>query len=94
MAECRRQHGLSPLAVIQRVQAAGALLNAALEVADADLAVGLPAGPVWYRAVVSAPLAPEPFRLVPGLPEAEIVLLEPVSAPSRPAPRRACPFGR
>ncbi len=90
LAQCRRKHGLSPLAVIQQVQAAGALLNAALEVADADLAVGLPAGPVWYRAVVSAPLAPGPFRLALGLPEADIVLLEPASAPE-PTARPAAP---
>jgi two-component system, chemotaxis family, sensor kinase CheA len=90
LAECRRKHGLGPLAVIQRVQAAGALLNAALEVADADLAVGLPAGPVWYRAVVSAPLALGPFRLALDLSEADIVLLEPASAPE-PYPRPAAP---
>ena len=82
LAECRRRRGLAPLAVIQRVQAAGALLNARLDVADADLDAGLPAGPVWYRAVVSRTLAPEPFRRALGLPEAEVVLLEPATEPA------------
>ncbi|HVS36501.1 MAG TPA: chemotaxis protein CheW [Gemmataceae bacterium] len=86
LAEQRRRHGLTPLAVIQRVQRAGALLDAGIDVADADLAAGLPAVPVWYRAVVSAALALEPFRLTLDLPGAEVVLLESAPAPAPPPP--------
>ncbi len=84
LAEFRRRYGLSPLAVIRRVQAAGVLLDARLDVAGADLAAGPPAGPVWYHAVVSSALAPNAFRLAVDLPEAEVVVLE--STPE-PAPR-------
>ncbi len=90
LAECQRGHGLGPLAVIQRIQSAGALLNAALDVDDADLTAPLSTGPVWYRAVVSASLSPEPFARALDLSGAEIVLLE--SAP-RAAPRSGCTSG-
>ena len=95
LAECRRRHGLSPLTVIRRVQAAGAVLNAGLDLGGAELADGLPTGPVWYQAVVSASLPPEPFAQALGLPEAQVVLLEsapePAAAPAAEpvAPPRA-----
>ncbi len=88
LAKCQRGHGLGPLAVIQRIQSAGALLNAALDVDDADLTAPLSTGPVWYRAVVSASLPPEPFARALDLSGAEIVLLE--SAPA-PHPAAAVP---
>ena len=88
LAECKRKHGLAPLAVIRRVQAVGALLNAGVDAGDADLAAGLPAGQVWYQAVVSATLPPPPFSAALDVPGAEIVLLEPASAPPPPPPTR------
>jgi two-component system chemotaxis sensor kinase CheA len=85
LAEHHQRHGLSPLAVIQRVQTAGALLNATLDAGDADLDAGLPTGPVRYRAIISADLAPDAFQRALDLPEAEVVLLEPAREPPRPA---------
>ena len=88
LAECKRKHGLAPLAVIRRVQAVGALLNAGVDAGDADLAAGLPANQVWYQAVVSATLPPQRFSAALDVPGAEIVLLEPASVPPPPPPTR------
>jgi two-component system chemotaxis sensor kinase CheA len=85
LLECQR-HGRTPLAVLRRLQEVGTLLDGCLDVAGADLESGLSAGSVTYRAVVSAPLAPDDFNRALHLPGARVVSLESPPAGVRPTP--------
>jgi two-component system chemotaxis sensor kinase CheA len=79
--------GLGPLAVLRRLQEVGSLLDGCLDVTGTDLEAGLPAGPVTYRAVVSATLAPDDFARALDLPGARVMSLESPPAPAtRPPP--------
>jgi two-component system chemotaxis sensor kinase CheA len=79
LADCQRRQGFSPAEVLRRLQGAGEVLDGRLEVPDFDLERPLPAGPVWYHAIVSAALPPDRLRRDLGLDGARIVVL---SAPS------------
>jgi two-component system chemotaxis sensor kinase CheA len=90
LAECHRRQGQAPVAVVRRLQEAGTILDARLDVPGGDLFIGLPAGPVWFDAVVAAALLPERFRTALGLAGAEVVVIESpaavVSQPPAPVP--------
>ncbi len=90
LVEAHRQ-GQPPVAVVRRVQEAGTILDARIEVANADLFVALPTGPIWYEAVVSAALRPDRFRDALALPAAEVVVVEAPTAAAPPAPVAAPP---
>jgi two-component system chemotaxis sensor kinase CheA len=93
LAECHRRHGQPPVAVVRRVQEAGTLLDARIDVPGGDINASLPAGPIWLAAVVSAAAPPDRFREALGLPAAEVVVVEApapvVSQPLVPAPAPA-----
>jgi two-component system chemotaxis sensor kinase CheA len=89
LAACFHQQGRGPAVVLRRIEQAGTLLNAALDVPAGNLEDGLPTGPLVYRALVSSPAPPHEFARALGLAAAEITVLEPAAAPARDAPAPA-----
>jgi two-component system chemotaxis sensor kinase CheA len=74
---CQRERGIEPIEVIQRLQAAGALLDARLEVPDFDLETGLPSAGICYQALLSSVRTLEELQRTLDLPGLRILLLEP-----------------
>jgi two-component system, chemotaxis family, sensor kinase CheA len=85
LAECDRG-GWRPLRLLQRLQEIGAILDARLDLPDARLDAGLPAGPLRYQALFSSGLAPDRVTQALGVAGVHLVLLEPVERPAPPPP--------
>ncbi len=94
--ECERNHGIEPLEVARRLEQAGTVLDARMELSGPALRDGLPTPPLWYWTIVSSALRPEPFAHQLDIPCAAIVRLEsvansPRAARAEPAPAAARP---
>jgi two-component system chemotaxis sensor kinase CheA len=89
-SQCERQLALTPLAVAQRLERAGRLLDSRMQIAGPVLADGLPRPPFWCLAVVSSPDVLDTFVKELDIPCAMIVQLSQKSAPAEaPNPRPA-----
>jgi two-component system, chemotaxis family, sensor kinase CheA len=73
---CERQQGFGPSEVLQRVQAAGTILNARLDVPEASLDADLSSGEIIYQAIVSSKLPLDEFAGALGLAGARIDVLD------------------
>jgi two-component system chemotaxis sensor kinase CheA len=83
LTACQHQ-GWSPLAVLRRLQEVGAILDARLDVPDADLEAELPSAGIVYQAVVSAALPADAFARALGLPGLRVFPLEQAEAVREP----------
>jgi two-component system chemotaxis sensor kinase CheA len=83
---CEREQGLGPGEVLRRLQEAGTILNARLDVPEEDLDSGLSKGDVSYQAMISSALPMDEFTVAFGLPVARIEVVEepPSARPSSP----------
>jgi two-component system chemotaxis sensor kinase CheA len=83
---CEQERGLGPDEVLQRVQDAGTILNARLDVPEEELDAGLSMARVIYQAIISSALAVDEFTLALSLAGALIEVLEepPSARPSSP----------
>ncbi len=85
--ECEEDFGLAPLEVAARLAKVGTVLDSRMELSGPPLAEGLPFPPLWYRAIISSPFAPEQFAPELGIACAGIVRLERVDNGARPESR-------
>lgn len=97
-SQCERQLDLTPLAVAERLERSGHLLESRTRIAGPTLADGLPQPPFWCLAVISSPDVLEKFVKELDIPCAMIVQLSQKSeqtAPPQPhqteAPRASAP---
>jgi two-component system, chemotaxis family, sensor kinase CheA len=92
--QCERQCGLPPLAVAERLEGCGRVVEARTNTSGKKLREGLPEPPFWHLAVICSPDSLETFTRKLDIPCAEIVQLsreskvaETPSSPSVEAPR-------
>ena len=85
---CERQLGLDALAVAERIERAGALIDSRCDVAAPGPRQGLASPPLWFRAIVASPNDLETFVRALDLPCAAVIRLE---MPKGPAAAAAAP---
>lgn len=98
---CERDFDISALEVARRLEQAGTVLDSRFDLVGPSLKEGLPAAPLWYRAIVASELDADPFAKRLNIPCAAIIRLEgssgrtarvspaPPPAESRPRPAAA-----
>ena len=89
--QCERQCGLPPLAVAERIEKAGTLLDSQTRPGGYGLRQGLPRPPYRFLGVVASRSPLDEFTRELDIPCAKIVLLEKASAEKRPAAESPAP---
>jgi two-component system chemotaxis sensor kinase CheA len=77
--ECERGFQLVPLEISRRLEQAGTVLDARMELSGPALPDGLPTPPLWYWTIISSALGPAAFAQQLDIPCAGIVRLESVA---------------
>lgn len=81
---CERENGLLPVEVAKRLNQAGTIVEARVELLGPSLHEGMPSEVLWYRAIVSSKLDPQTFGRQLDIPSAGIVCLTQAPPQSKP----------